>query len=81
MYFVYILKSLKSDIYYTGIAKDIQQRLINHNKGKSRFTKGHLPWKLIYSEGPYETSEAREIEKYYKTTTGKATLKLKGIIH
>ena len=47
MYYVYILKSEKSGIYYTGIAKNVELRLVNHNKGKSRFTKGHLPWKII----------------------------------
>jgi len=80
MYYVYIIKSLKSAIYYTGIAKDVNLRLTNHNKGKSKFTKGHLPWELIYFEGPYETKKARKIEKFYKSTSGKRELKTKQII-
>ena len=40
MYYVYILKSEKSGIYYTGIAIDINLRLKDHNRGKSKFTKG-----------------------------------------
>ena len=64
MYYVYILKSEKSGIYYTGIAKNINLRLKDYNRGKSKFTKGHSPWKLIYSEGPYETSQSIKIEKH-----------------
>ena len=80
MYYVYVLQSLSSSIYYVGIAKDIELRLKDHNRGKSRFTKGHLPWKLIYSEGPFETQVARDKEKYYKSTSGRVFLKEKGIM-
>ncbi len=78
MYHVYILKSLKSGIHYVGMAKDVSQRLKEHNGGKSKFTKGHMPRKLIYSEGPFETKTARQKEKYYKTTSGKEFLRKNG---
>ena len=80
MYYVYILKSIKSGIYYTGIAKNVEARLKEHNRGKSRFTKGHLPWVMVYHEGPYETKTARLKEKYYKSHAGKNELKSKGIL-
>ena len=80
MYYVYILKSLSSAIHYTGIAKDVELRLKDHNRGKSRFTKGHMPWELIYQEGPYPTKEARSKEKYYKTHSGKLYLKSKNVL-
>ena len=70
MYYVYILESLKSKLHYTGIAKDVEVRLRDHNRGKSKFTKGHLPWKLVYIEGPYETAVARQREKELKRTKG-----------
>ncbi|MGB0934189.1 MAG: GIY-YIG nuclease family protein, partial [Lishizhenia sp.] len=72
--YVYLLWSEKSNIHYVGMAKNVEQRLKDHNRGKSKFTKGHIPWKIIYSEGPYETKKAREIEKLYKTTQGKKVL-------
>ena len=66
MYFVYLIRSLKSGIIYVGMAKDVNIRLNEHNSGKSKFTKGHLPFELIYQEGPYETKEARFREKQLK---------------
>ncbi len=66
MFYVYLLKSLSSGVYYVGIAKDIQVRLKEHNSGKSIFTKGHLPFELVYQEGPYPTEEARKREKQLK---------------
>ena len=70
-------KSLKSKLHYTGIAKDVEARLRDHNRGKSKFTKGHLPWKLVYVEGPFETSVARRREKELKRTEEKERV-LKG---
>lgn len=66
MFYVYILKSLSSGVYYVGMAKDIQVRLKEHNAGKSKFTKGHLPFELVYQEGPFPAEEARKREKQLK---------------
>ena len=63
-YFVYILFSEKVNKYYVGSCQDIQDRLLRHNQGRSKFTKTGIPWTLVYSEN-YETrSEAyrREME-------------------
>lgn len=36
---------------YTGIAKDLQRRIQKHSDGKgARYTRTHLPVKLVYSE-------------------------------
>jgi len=43
MWFLYIIESKKDGIHYTGITKDIDNRLKEHNAGKNRFTKGHIP--------------------------------------
>ena len=66
MYYVYLLKSLSSGVYYVGMAKDIQMWLKEYNSGKSRNTKGHQPFELVYQEGSFVTDEAREREKYLK---------------
>ena len=47
---VYVLKSLIDDVHYVGMAKDLLVRLKEHNGGKNHFTKGHMPWKIIYTE-------------------------------
>jgi len=44
---VYVIKSLLDKTWYTGIAIDEIKRLKEHNSGKNRFTKGHMPWEII----------------------------------
>ncbi|CAN5419767.1 hypothetical protein BH10BAC1_BH10BAC1_18030 [soil metagenome] len=50
MYFVYILFSEKLNKYYTGYTKDLEQRLMLHNKGQEAFTSKGIPWSLRYFE-------------------------------
>ena len=42
---------------------------------RSRFTKRHLPWKIIYTEEYQTWAEARVKEKYLKSNAGKIWLK------
>ncbi len=57
-WFVYVLMS-EADLAYTGIAKDVDARLRQHNTGKgARFTRGRGPWRLIHLEGPMEHGDA-----------------------
>jgi putative endonuclease len=71
MYYVYLLRSEVDGTYYTGMAKDTSARLEEHNKGRSRYTKSRIPWRLIYSEGPFATATARKREKQMKSTEEK----------
>ena len=77
---VYVIESLKDHTWYTGISIDPERRLIEHNSGKNRFTKGHIPWRIIYTESHPDWLSARVREKYLKTHAGKNWLKkfLKG---
>jgi len=72
---VYVLISLSSKILYVGITEDIQRRLAEHNAGKSKFTSGHLPWSLVYTEEATDHVEGRKREKYLKSSAGKRFLK------
>jgi len=72
---VYVIESITDQIWYTGIALDAIKRLNDHNRGKSRFTKGHLPWKMIYTESQPDWQAARKREKYLKSAAGKIWLK------
>jgi len=49
-FYTYILKSSKTDKYYTGYSSDVESRIIKHNSGNSRSTKSGIPWKLVYFE-------------------------------
>ena len=75
MVHLYVIESLTDQIWYTGIAKNITNRLKEHNAGKNRFTKGHRPWKIIYSEEHPDWQSARQREKYMKSAAGKRWLK------
>ncbi len=72
---VYVLRSLVNGDLYVGITKDIQNRLKEHNNGKSRYTKGLRPWKLVYTEVKQNYAEARIREKKLKSGFGKEFLK------
>ena len=66
MFFMYILQSELTGQYYIGSTKDVLVRLAQHNAGKTASTKGHRPWKLVYTES-YETlPEARQRERQVK---------------
>ncbi|MBK8089313.1 MAG: GIY-YIG nuclease family protein [Chitinophagaceae bacterium] len=74
MIYVYVLESLNDATWYTGMAKDVYVRLKEHNAGKNRFTKGHLPWKIIYTEQHTDWASGRVREKYLKSAAGKRWL-------
>ena len=50
MVYVYVLESQTNSTWYVGMTKNLEVRLKEHNAGKSKFTKGHMPWKVIYRE-------------------------------
>ena len=79
-YFSYVLHSLKDEINYYGSTSNLETRLKAHNSGRSKFTKGHRPWKIIFSEEYVSRSEAMERELFYKSIDGNNWLKAKGII-
>ncbi|MGD9931491.1 MAG: GIY-YIG nuclease family protein [Mangrovibacterium sp.] len=74
-YYIYLLESQKSGKWYVGLSSNPEGRLKQHNQGKSHFTKGHIPWVLLYSEKIGDLKDARQKEKYYKTAAGKKKLK------
>ncbi|MFI5221950.1 MAG: GIY-YIG nuclease family protein [Bacteroidia bacterium] len=71
---VYVLESEKDGIFYTGFTENIERRLKEHNSGKSKFTSGHQPWKIVYKEVAKSRFEARLREKYLKSAAGKRFL-------
>lgn len=75
MFYVYVLRSSKSGELYTGLASDLRKRLTEHESGKSSYTKGRGPYKLIYYEACMNPGDASAREKYLKTGMGKRYLK------
>jgi putative endonuclease len=67
-FYIYILYSVSSDIYYVGYTSDFEKRLIQHNTSDNiTFTSKHRPWllKAVYISGTIE-AEAMKIEKFIK---------------
>ena len=76
-FYVYILKSLTDNGFYTGSTEELSERLKRHNQGKVRSTKSRRPFELIYQE-VYETrTEARQRENYLKSGAGRRFLQEK----
>ena len=74
MYYVYVLKSEKDGMLYTGVTKDINRRMREHQAGKTRSLRNRRPLVLVYSETYTTKREAMARERYFKTPEG-GTLK------
>jgi len=69
--FVYVIESITQKNRYTGLSFNIEERLVQYNKGYSAFTKSCIPWELVYYEKMANRSEARKREKYLKSAAGR----------
>ncbi len=49
-WYVYILYSKRGRKTYTGQTDDVEERLAQHNSGKTKYTSRFKPWDLIYTE-------------------------------
>ena len=67
MFSLYILQSEIDKSYYIGHTKDRDQRLWEHNFGRTRYSSKKRPWKLVYFEEYPTKSEAATREKYLKS--------------
>ena len=74
---VYVLRSEKDGRYYVGMTSDLRKRLIAHNTGRTKSTKGYRPWRLLHLEEYPDREIARKREKYLKSGYGKQWLKSK----
>lgn len=72
MFFVYILQSEKDGTYYIGYSHNVDNRLKEHNAGKVRYTKGHVPYKIVYIESCVTRHQAEIREQAIKKTKNTA---------
>ncbi len=76
-YFAYVIRSEVDGRFYKGHTHDLDKRLIEHNNGKTKSTKGYIPWQLVYFE-TFSTKEQSILrEKYFKSGSGREFLKNK----
>ena len=74
MYTAYILQSSRNGKYYIGSTDNINNRIVKHNKGYSRYTKGKGPFKLIYREDFLTRSEAKKREYHLKSLKNRTAI-------
>ena len=74
MWFVYIIKSTTKKYTYIGSTNNINRRLTEHNNGIVASTKPYIPFKLKAYIAVETEGQARKLEKYFKTGSGKAVL-------
>ncbi len=75
-YCVYVLQSQKDLQLYYGYSANLENRIIDHNRGRTDSTRNRRPLKLIYCEFFLNKKDAKRRESYFKTTQGRRMLKL-----
>lgn len=75
MGWVYILNNLDTDRYYIGSTENINRRLNEHKRGKTRTTKVLQTYILVYKEFYNTIEEARVREKKLKSYKSKKYIK------
>ena len=68
MFYIYILYSNRSDIFYIGYTNDFSRRFAEHNAPeRNTFASKHRPWilKAVFSCGEIEADAVR-IERFIK---------------
>ena len=74
MFFVSVIRSVTRPYRYVGITENVDRRLDEHEKGKSKSTRGRGPFELIHTESFETRDEARAREKFLKSGVGRKWL-------
>ena len=74
MWYVYVLKMADGE-YYVGSTNDLKRRIKEHASGRGIATKWRLPVELEAYIAVKSEGTARSLERYLKTSSGKATLR------
>jgi putative endonuclease len=73
MKYVYLLQSIPHPGQrYIGLTTDPEQRLSEHNAGKSPHTSKYRPWQIICYHAFADETKAAAFEKYLKSGSGRA---------
>ena len=74
MWYVYVIHSKVSNFRYIGSTNDIRRRLQEHGDGLTQSTKSYRPFELEAYIAVRREQQARLLEKYFKTGSGKTIL-------
>ncbi len=71
-YYVYILVSETDEkAHYSGITRNLNARLSEHNREKCPHTARYIPWKIETALAFRSQAKARRFERYLKTGSGR----------
>ncbi len=72
MDYLYILLSETKSRTYTGVTESLEKRLKEHNSGR---VKSSRPYRILCTEAFPTSIDARQAERFYKSTAGRRRLK------
>ena len=73
---VYLLETMRyPQQRYVGLASDPEERLREHNAGKSPHTSKYAPWRLVAVVRLDKPGRAAAFERYLKSGSGRAFAK------
>jgi predicted GIY-YIG superfamily endonuclease len=73
MFYVYIIRSQNQpDQTYVGFTRNLKQRLLMHNQGRSPHTAKFSPWQIEFYCAFKQEDKALAFERYLKSHSGKA---------
>lgn len=70
MYFTYILRSDIDGSYYTGVTKNLDKRIAEHNNGLAKYSSTKKPFTLAWCCNFADKKRAYDFEKYLKSGSG-----------
>ncbi|MCL5266929.1 MAG: GIY-YIG nuclease family protein [Bacteroidetes bacterium] len=73
-WYVYFLRSPVKRFTYVGSTDDLERRMVQHNSGYVQSTKAYRPLDMSAYVAVRGEKKARELERYFKTGSGKAIL-------
>jgi len=75
MFTVYVLRSKSTGKLYIGQSNSMERRLLEHQQGTARYTRGRGPWELMFTESYGNRAEAMRRERFLKSGQGREWLK------
>lgn len=76
MFYLYIIRFNDGDLY-TGVTNNLERRLIEHQSGRSEYTKNKGGFRLVYTEEFTDLKSAKKKEWELKCTPWGGRLKKK----
>jgi putative endonuclease len=75
-YITYVLFSERDKQLYIGYTNNLERRIEQHQNGEVLSTSSRRPLRLIYYEAHLLKATALRRERYFKTSSGRRTLKI-----